>query len=85
MKDVTIYTWSYCPFCQKAKGLLEREGIAFTEHVIDGDQAAFDALKQKTGMGSVPQIFAGDHFIGGCDDLHALHGDKAAFNTLFGR
>jgi len=85
MKEVHIYTWTFCPFCIRAKRLLDKEGISYQTHVIDGDQDALAALKAKTGLGSVPQIFAGEDFIGGWDELHALHRDKAAFNARFGR
>jgi len=85
MKEVHIYTWTFCPFCIRAKRLLDKEAIPYKEIVIDGDQAALSALKTKTGSGSVPQIFVGEDFIGGCDELHALHRDKDAFNARFGR
>ncbi len=83
MKKVEIYTWAMCPFCLRAKALLKAEGVDFTEHKIDGDEAARQRLKQQTGIGSVPQIFVEGKFIGGCDDLHQLY-EAGEFNTLFG-
>jgi len=73
MPKVEIYTWSRCPFCIRAKGLLTTKGVEFTEYCIDGDEAARDAMSVRAGgRRSVPQIFIGDRHIGGCDDLHAL-------------
>jgi glutaredoxin 3 len=73
MPKVEIYTWSRCPFCIRAKGLLTEKGVEFTEYCIDGDEAARDAMSQRAkGRRSVPQIFIDDRHIGGCDDLHDL-------------
>lgn len=85
MKKVVVYTWRYCPFCVKAKGLLDRENIQYDEIVIDGDEEARMKLKKQTGSGSVPQIFVDDVFIGGCDELHALYEDINSFDKCFGR
>lgn len=71
--NVEIYTWSSCPFCIRAKALLKKKGVDFTEYVIDGDEAARDKMAQRAnGRRSVPQIFINDQHIGGCDDIHAL-------------
>ncbi|MDA0673438.1 MAG: glutaredoxin 3 [Cyanobacteria bacterium] len=71
--NVEIYTWSRCPFCIRAKGLLDRKGVNYTEYCIDGDEAArADMANRANGRRSVPQIFINDQHIGGCDDLHAL-------------
>ncbi len=83
MKKVEIYTWHFCPYCVRAKALLDKEGIAYTEHEISGDSSALEALKKKTGSGTVPQIFVEGEFIGGCDDLHALHGNYENFQKKF--
>ncbi len=70
---VEIYTWTYCPFCIRAKALLDRKGIAYTEHCIDGDESARSEMaKRANGRRSVPQVFINNHHVGGCDDLHAL-------------
>lgn len=70
---VEIYTWSTCPFCVRAKGLLNRKGVAFTEYCIDGDESARAVMAERAnGRRSLPQIFINDQHIGGCDDLHAL-------------
>lgn len=74
MAKVEIYVWRACPFCVRAKQLLDRKGVTYSEYVIDGDEAAREAMAQRTGTGrrSVPQIFIDDRHVGGCDDLHSL-------------
>ncbi len=70
---VEIYTWSRCPFCIRAKGLLDQKDIAYTEYCIDGDEAARSEMsKRADGRRSLPQIFINDYHVGGCDDLLAL-------------
>lgn len=70
---VEIYTWSTCPFCLRAKNLLNKKGVNFTEYSIDGDEDARAKMAQRAnGRRSLPQIFINDNHIGGCDDIHAL-------------
>jgi glutaredoxin 3 len=70
---VEIYTWKMCPFCIRAKALLTTKGVAYTEYMIDGDEAARTAMAERAnGRRSVPQIFIEGQHIGGCDDIHAL-------------
>jgi len=71
--NVEIYTWSTCPYCIRAKALLNRKGVEFTEYCIDGDEAARKKMAQRANGGrSLPQIFINDRHMGGCDDIHAL-------------
>lgn len=74
MATVEIYTWKTCPFCRRAKQLLDDKGVTYTEYAIDGDEAARDAMMTRgnDGRRSVPQIFINNQHIGGCDDLYAL-------------
>lgn len=73
MEKVEIYTWASCPYCLRAKKLLESKGAAYTEYKIDGDETARAAMAARAGgRRSVPQIFIGGRHIGGCDDLHEL-------------
>ncbi|OAB59384.1 glutaredoxin [Phormidium willei BDU 130791] len=73
MANVEIYTWTFCPYCLRAKSLLKRKNVEFIEHNIQGDNEARDKMAQRAdGRRSVPQIFINDQHIGGCDDLHAL-------------
>jgi glutaredoxin 3 len=73
MANVEIYTWKTCPFCIRAKGLLDDKGVDYTEYAIDGDDAARNKMADRSnGRRSLPQIFINDAHIGGCDDIHAL-------------
>ena len=73
MAKIEIYTWQSCPFCIRAKALLEQKGVRYQEYSIDGDNAARKVMSERSdGRTSVPQIFIDDKGIGGCDDLYAL-------------
>lgn len=73
MPNVEIYTWTYCPYCIRAKQLLDSKGINYTEHRIDGDEAARQVMARRAGgKKSVPQIFIDDRHVGGCSDLYDL-------------
>ena len=73
MAKVEIYSWQYCPFCMKAKSLLDSKGIQYEEYSIDGDPDARNAMKTRAeGRNTVPQIFINDKGIGGCDELFEL-------------
>ncbi|HPF79016.1 MAG TPA: glutaredoxin 3 [Alphaproteobacteria bacterium] len=70
---VEVYYWTTCPFCVRARGLLDSKGIQYTGYDITGDDAARAKMVERTGgPRTVPQIFINDTLIGGCDDLHAL-------------
>ncbi len=71
--NIEIYTWTTCPFCIRAKQLLTRKQVKFSEYVIDGDEAARAKMAARAhGRRSLPQIFINGEHIGGCDDLHLL-------------
>ena len=79
---VEIYTWSRCPFCIRAKGLLDQKGVDYSEHCIDGDEDARDKMRARAnGRSSVPQIFIDDRHIGGCDDIYDLE-EKGELEAL---
>ncbi|MGV0026090.1 glutaredoxin 3 [Phormidesmis priestleyi] len=70
---VEIYVWTTCPFCVRAKALLDRKGVEYTEYNLDGDEPGRSQMaKRANGRKSVPQIFINDQHIGGCDEIHAL-------------
>jgi glutaredoxin 3 len=73
MAEVIIYTMQVCPYCVRAKQLLDSKGVKYTEIDIDKDDAAWDEMVEKTNRRTVPQIFINGHHVGGCDDLYALH------------
>lgn len=73
MVSVEIYTTRWCGYCQAAKALLGRKGVAFTEFDVSADPARRDEMvKRANGRQTVPQIFIGATHVGGSDDLHAL-------------
>lgn len=73
MKPVTIYSLENCPYCEKAKALLLARGVEFTETKVDKNNASqLQALVQKTGMRTFPQIFFGEQLIGGFSELDEL-------------
>ncbi|KAJ3205116.1 thioredoxin reductase [Entophlyctis luteolus] len=76
---VMVFSKSYCPYCNKAKALLNRYGVKFESYELDvrDDGAQIQAyLAKKTGQRTVPNIFINGTQIGGCDDLHRLDATK---------
>ena len=75
MHTIEIYTTPYCPYCVRAKALLQKKGVDYSETDVSGDDDLRDAMTERAGgRRSVPQIFIDDRHIGGCDDLYALDG-----------
>jgi len=73
MPKVEIYTKAFCPYCSRAKALLEIKGVAFDEYDIGMDRAKrTEMLERSNGGYTVPQIFIDDRHVGGCDDIFAL-------------
>ncbi|MCJ9430457.1 glutaredoxin 3 [Kordiimonas marina] len=72
MADVVIYSSNYCPYCFRAKALLQERGAAFREIVVDMNPKARAEMRERAGRNTVPQIWIGGKHIGGCDDLYAL-------------
>lgn len=76
MPLVEIYTKTFCPYCWRAKMLLESKGVAFREISVDFGGAEKEKMVQRAkGKTTVPQIFIGKIHVGGCDDLMALERD----------
>jgi len=73
MATVKMYTTQVCPFCVRAKMLLKQRGVEQIEEIrVDLNPGERQAMMDKTGRRTVPQIFIGDTHVGGCDDLVAL-------------
>ena len=72
MTRVKIYTTTNCPFCVRAKRLLEARGIPFDEVDVGADDALRHEIVERTGRRTVPQIFIDEHSIGGFEELAAL-------------
>ncbi len=73
MSEIIIYTKEVCPYCVKAKALLQRKGAKFSEIKITDDVTKEEMVKKSGGRMTVPQIFIGEKHIGGCDDLYELN------------
>lgn len=83
MVKVKMFTSAYCPYCSRAKSLLERRGVVDMEEIyVDGQPELRSQMTRLTGRTSVPQIFIGDTHVGGCDDLHALDGQGGLMPLL---
>ena len=73
MPHIKMYTTGYCPYCVRAKALLQSKGVGAIEEIrIDTDPAQREDMMRITGRRTVPQIFIGSTHVGGCDDLIAL-------------
>lgn len=73
MPVVEIYTKTFCPYCWRAKLLLESKGVEYQEIAVDfGGEVRQAMIQRASGRTTVPQIFIGEIHVGGCDDLMAL-------------
>jgi glutaredoxin 3 len=72
MKPVKIYTTPICPYCSRAKRLLDTKGVPYEEIDVSADDEARMDLAERTGRRTVPQIFIGERHVGGSDELMAL-------------
>ena len=70
--DVVVYLAGWCPYCQRARGLLSKKGVQFREIDVDDDPRLREEMIARSGRRTVPQIFIGETHVGGCDDLFAL-------------
>ena len=69
---ITLYVTGWCPYCQRAKALLDSKQLVFNEIDVDGDPKLRQEMTARSGRRTVPQIFIGERHVGGCDDLYAL-------------
>jgi len=72
MSNVTIYTRQFCGYCSAAKRLLKEKGVSFHEIDATGAPELRQEMIHRSGRLTFPQIFIGDHHVGGCDDLFDL-------------
>jgi glutaredoxin 3 len=71
--EILMYSTAWCPYCVRAKSLLDRKGLAFREIRVDENPAELDVMLARSGgRRTVPQIFIGDRHVGGFDELYAL-------------
>ncbi len=71
-QGIVMYSSRFCPFCVRAKHLLQSKGAKFEEILVDGEPKIRQKMMAKSGRHTVPQIWIGDTHVGGCDDLMAL-------------
>ncbi|HZF25055.1 MAG TPA: glutaredoxin 3 [Steroidobacteraceae bacterium] len=72
MPDVVMYSAGWCPYCARARALLERKGIAFREIDIETDAELRAEMITRSGRRSVPQVFIGERHVGGFEELYEL-------------
>jgi len=70
--STVIYTTRFCPYCIRAKQLLKSKNIEYREIAVDSQPELRQQMMRKSGQRTVPQIWIGEHHVGGCDDLFAL-------------
>jgi glutaredoxin 3 len=69
---VTVYTGNFCGYCTQVKALLERRGIPYTELSVEDEPGLRERLLARSGRRTLPQVFVGERYIGGADELRAL-------------
>jgi glutaredoxin 3 len=86
MAEVEIYTTQICPYCVRAKRLLDKKGVSYTEIDVSRDPGLRDAMvKRAGGKMTVPQIFINGTHVGGCDDMYELEAEGGLDPLLAGR
>jgi glutaredoxin 3 len=84
MNPVRMFTTQVCPYCIRAKQLLKQRGVETIDEIrVDLNPSERDVMIAKTGRRTVPQIFIGETWVGGCDDLIALD-QKGGLMPLLG-
>ena len=81
---IVMYLTDWCPYCARARGLLDRKGVTYETINIDERPEARAEMMARSGRRSVPQIFIGDKHVGGSDDLYALDADGGLVHRVAG-
>ena len=84
MPKVVMYTTMICPYCIRAKHLLQRKSVDFEEIRVDGDYEQMQTMMARSRRQTVPQIFIDDYHVGGYDDLAELEA-RGELDPLLGR
>lgn len=82
MPKVEVFCTPFCPYCIRAKRLLENKNVEYEEIRVDLDQARHSEMLERSKRTSVPQIFIDDYHVGGCDDLFALEAEGTLDSRL---
>ncbi len=73
MANIEVYSGDFCPYCSRAKSLLKKKGLEFSEYNVRKDiQRQAEMQDRAPGARTIPQIFINNRHVGGCDDLYAL-------------
>ena len=72
MPEVTVYSGSFCGFCQQVTSLLERRGIRYTEVSVEDHPGLREKLLARSGRRTLPQVYVGERYVGGADEIRAL-------------
>ncbi len=83
-RSVVMYTTGLCGYCRAARNLLDRKGVEYETIAVDVDSEKREEMMQRSGRRTVPQIFIGEHHVGGFDDLSELETD-GKLDELLGR
>ena len=69
---ITLYTTQFCPYCVRARGLLDDKGVPYEDIAVDNDPQLRSEMMSRSGRRTVPQIWIGDYHVGGSDELQLL-------------
>jgi len=81
---VVMYTTNWCPYCERARRLLASKNVSIQEIDVESAPAKRAEMQTRSGRRSVPQIFIGDHHVGGSDELQDLEA-AGKLDGLLGR
>jgi glutaredoxin 3 len=70
--EITLYTTRFCPYCVRAKQLLDAKGASYVEIAVDHEPERRLEMMERSGRHTVPQIWIGEQHVGGCDELYLL-------------
>ena len=82
--SIVMYTTNWCPYCERARRLLRSKGASFEEIDVESASEKRAEMQSRSGRRTVPQIFIGDHHVGGSDDLAALE-DAGKLDAMLGK
>lgn len=83
MPEIVMYATGTCPYCQRARRLLQRKGASYTEIRVDQEPHRWAEMESRSGRSTVPQIFIGNYHLGGYDDAASLD-SEGQLDSLLG-
>lgn len=82
MPKVEIFCTPFCPYCVRAKKLLEQKNVEYEDIRVDQEPERHKEMITRSNRTSVPQIFINDYHVGGCDELFALESEGTLDSRL---